>query len=316
VFANRGSLAAGLAVLAALAVAEARTPSVADANGHYCDRSSAPGQSPGTFVRSLRPGQTGCLRPGVHVAGRDGVTFRRPRVTLRSRGRGPATLVGRVWVARGANKVKIRDLVLDGRNPKDQASPNVNANHVVLRDNEITNHHTGICVLLGSDDYGRASGTVIRHNRIHDCGRLPATNHDHGIYVAFATGTVIARNRIYDNADRGIQLYPDADRTRISDNVISGNGQGVIFSGSKSHVSENNLVKRNVIKNSVLRWNVEWHWQGKEVGSGNVVRRNCIFGGARDEGGGGIRAPYVGFVARDNRISQSRCSKRYGPNRG
>ena len=304
-----------LAALLLFVVLDARASSVAEAGVGYCDRSSSPRQSPQAFVQSLRPGQTGCLRPGVHVAGRDGIKFSRPRVTLRSRGRGPATLLGRVWIARGANHVKIRDLVLDGRNPKDQASPTVNANHAVLRDNEITNQHTGICVLLGSDDYGRASGTVVRHNRIHDCGRLPATNHDHGIYVAFATETVIARNRIYDNADRGIQLYPDADRTRISDNVISGNGQGVIFSGSKSHVSEDNVVKRNIIKDSVLRWNVDWHWQGKEVGSGNVVRRNCIFGGARDEGGGGIRAPYVGFVARDNRVSEGRCSKRFAPNR-
>jgi parallel beta-helix repeat protein len=303
------------AALLTLLVIDARAPAVAEARAGYCDRSSSPGQSPGAFVGSLRPGQTGCLRPGVHVADRDGITFRRPGVTLRSRGRGPATLVGRVWIARGANNVRVRDLVLDGRNPKGQASPTVNANHAVLRDNEITNRHTGICLLLGSDDYGRASGTQILHNRIHDCGRLPATNHDHGIYAAFATGTVIRRNRIYDNADRGIQLYPDADRTLISDNVISGNGQGIIFSGTSTHVSENNLVKRNIVKNSILRFNVEWHWKGNRVGGGNVVRRNCIFGGVKDEGGGGIRAPYVGFVARENRVREDRCSKRFTPNR-
>ena len=294
---------------------DAQAPSVAGAGVGYCDRSSSPRQSPEAFVRSLRPGQTGCLRPGVHIAGRDGIKFSRPRVTLRSRGSGPAILVGRVWIARGANKVKIRDLVLDGRNSKGQASPTVNANDAVFRDNEITNRHTGICLLLGSDDWGRASGTRILHNRIHDCGRLPATNYDHGIYVAFATGTVIRRNRIYDNADRGIQLYPDADGTLVTGNVISGNGQGIIFSGASSHVSSNNLVKRNIIRDSILRFNVEYFWQGGRVGSGNVVKHNCIYGGAKDEGGGGIRTPYVGFVARDNRVRESRCGKRFEPSR-
>ena len=304
-----------LAALLLFVVLDARAPSVAEAGVGYCDRSSSPRQSPQAFVESLRPGQTGCLRPGVHIAGRDGIKFSRPRVTLRSRGRGPATLVGRVWIARGANNVKIRDLVLDGRNPRSQPSPTVNANHAVFRGNEITNRHTSICLMLGHDDYGRASGTRILHNRIHDCGRLPATNHDHGIYVAFATGTVIQRNRIYNNADRGIQLYPDADRTLITDNVIRGNGQGILFSGTSNHVSSNNLVNRNIIRDSVLRFNVEYYWEGGRVGSGNVVRRNCIFGGARDERGGGIMAPHVGFVARDNRASGSRCSKRFAPNR-
>lgn len=304
-----------LAAFLLLVILDARAPSVAEAGVGYCDRSSSPRQSPQAFVRSLRPGQTGCLRPGVHIAGRDGIKFSRPRVTLRSRGRGPAILVGRVWIARGANRVKIRDLVLDGRNPRDQASPVVNANRTVFRDNEITNRNTAICLLLGSDDYGRAVGTRILHNRIHDCGRLPATNHDHGIYVAFATRTVIQRNRIYDNADRGIQLYPDADGTLITDNVISGNGQGIIFSGTSKHVSSNNVVKRNIVKNSTLRFNIEYNWKGSHVGGGNVVKRNCIFGGAKDEGGGGIKAPYVGFAARDNRVRESRCAKRFAPNR-
>ena len=302
-----------LAALLLFVVLDARAPSVAEAGVGYCDRSSSPRQSPQAFVESLRPGQTGCLRPGVHIAGRDGIKFSRPRVTLRSRGRGPATLVGRVWIARGANNVKIRDLVLDGRNPKGQASPTVNANRAVFRDNEVTNRHTAICFLLGHDDWGRASRTRILHNRIHDCGRLPATNYDHGIYVAFATRTVIHRNLIYNNADRGIQLYPDADGTLITDNVISGNGQGIIFSGTSKHVSSNNLVKRNIVANSALRYNIEWNWQGNQVGTGNVVRRNCIFGGAKDKGGGGIRAPYVGFVARDNRVRASRCAKRFAP---
>jgi hypothetical protein len=39
----------------------------------------------------------------------------------------------------------------------------VNADDVVLRDNDITNHHTAICVSLGSAvDWGRAHDTLVR----------------------------------------------------------------------------------------------------------------------------------------------------------
>ena len=74
--------------------------------------------------------------------------------------------------------------------------------------------------------YGRARGTVIERNRIHNCGQLPPTNHHHGIYVEASDGARITDNWIYDNADRGVQLFPDAQGTYIARNVIDGNGQG------------------------------------------------------------------------------------------
>lgn len=295
-------------LLAALLAAAVSVPaSPAEAKKSVCDRTAGRGQGPGAFVGSLRRGETGCLRGRTYTAPTDGIKLTRPGVTLRSRPGSRATLVGRVWIAAGANRVTIRGLRLDGRNRKDQASPVVNANRTTFRDNDVTNHHTGICFLIGHERYGHAAGTVIRDNRIHDCGRLPATNHEHGIYVAHATGTRIVGNRIYGNADRGVQLYPNADRTLVSDNVIAGNGQGLIFSGSSDHVSENNLVKGNVIKNSNLRFNVEYNWRSGRVGEGNVLRGNCIFGGARDEGNGGIKTPAVGFVARKNSTREKRC---------
>ena len=71
---------------------------------------------------------------------------------------------------------------------------------------------------------------MIERNRIHNCGQLPPTNHHHGIYVEASDGARITDNWIYDNADRGIQLFPDAQGTYVARNVIDGNGQGVIFS--------------------------------------------------------------------------------------
>jgi nitrous oxidase accessory protein NosD len=148
----------------------------------------------------------------------------------------------------------IRGLKLDGRGGTSPHGPRIYANGVVLRGNRITNHHTGICVPVSSWYSGRPPrGVVIKRNRIHDCGRLPATNHEHGIYLVEARGTVIRDNWIYDNADRGVQLYPDADGSRITGNVIDGNGQGIVFSGTGSSVSSNTVVRGNIVSNSNLR---------------------------------------------------------------
>ncbi len=71
--------------------------------------------------------------------------------------------------------------------------------------------------------------------------------------------------------------------------MIDGNGQGIIFSGEGGVASSDNLVEGNVIANSKLRNNVEsWYPPGNPVGRNNVVRNNCIRGGAYDEGNGGI----------------------------
>jgi parallel beta-helix repeat protein len=117
---------------------------------------------------------------------------------------------------------------------------------------------------------------VIENSAIHDCGKLPAQNGDHGIYVAHAVDTIIRDNWIYDNADRGIQLYPDSQGTQVYGNVIDGNGEGVIFSGNGQTASSDNVVHDNVISNSRVRWNVESYWDGP-IGTGNVVRDNCLW---------------------------------------
>jgi parallel beta-helix repeat protein len=119
-------------------------------------------------------------------------------------------------------------------------------------------------------------GVAIEDNVIHDCGLLPATNHQHGIYVSNARNTVVKSNLIYGNADRGVQLYPDADDSVVTGNIIDGNGQGVIFGGGPSTSSDGNLVADNVITGSNIRWNIQSHWQGP-VGSGNVARGNCVW---------------------------------------
>jgi nitrous oxidase accessory protein NosD len=252
-----------------------------------CNQVATPG--PGAaqrLVDSLAPGETGCLRGGLYEGN---VKVSQPGVTLTRYGAEKAIVKGRFWVAEGADGVTVQGLYLDGTNAEILPSPTINAADVSFRRNDVTNNHTAICFSLGHQDWGRAVRTKIEFNRIHDCGRLPATNHDHGIYINASTGALIRGNWIYDNADRGIQLFPDAQDTTITGNVIDGNGQGIIFSGEGGVASNGNLVVGNVIANSRLRNNVEsWYPQGNPIGHNNVVRDNCVKGGAYDDGDGGI----------------------------
>jgi hypothetical protein len=91
----------------------------------------------------------------------------------------------------------------------------------------------------------------------------------------------------------------------VAGNVIDGNGEGIIFGGLPRVAARDNLVRGNVISNSRIRNNVEWHFEGT-VGTGNVVRRNCIGGGAGDDGDGdgGVMQPVVGFTLVDNLLAQ------------
>ncbi len=304
-------------LLATVFFAAMASAAVASSSGGTvsCDRVASPSGSdinPGSeslpyrtaqhLADSLSAGQTGCLKAGTYsenvkisVGGSAGSP-----VTVRSYPDERASVVGRLWIAKGADFVSVSHLMLDGKNSRSLPSPTVNADNVTFYGNDITNDNTAICLLLGSD-WGGADEAVVAQNRIHDCGRLPATNFDHGIYVALSSGSVIRDNLIYDNADRGVQLYPAAKNTKVHNNVIDGNGQGIIFSGDHGVASTGNVVEHNIISNSRIRYNVEsWYPEGNPIGRGNRIRRNCIYGGKRGRVDGGIESPRVGFTASRN----------------
>jgi len=193
---------AGLAIAASLVVGFPAKAAKAKAGAlarRVCDRTTGPGgRGVEQLVNRLRAGQVGCLRgtfDGDVAIDRGGMPGR--PITLRNIPGTRATIVGSFYVGPAANDVVVRGLRLDGRGG---ASPQVNGDRVVFRDNEITNGHRGICFLLGADfesgSAWRARNVVIDHNRIHDCGRLPATGHDHGIYVEGANGVRITNNLI------------------------------------------------------------------------------------------------------------------------
>jgi parallel beta-helix repeat protein len=184
----------------------------------------------------------------------------------------------------------------------------ISGTRITIVRSEITNRHTGICVSVGGDfeHWGIASGVTLAQNRIHDCGRLPATNHDHGIYVEGARDTLIRGNLIYDNADRGVQFYPNAQASIVVNNVIDGNGEGVQFGSAtaggeyaRSYASSGNVVARNIISNSRVRHNVE-SWWGGPVGTANVVRDNCLWNGVL----GNLDLTAGGFLAAANVVAQ------------
>lgn len=279
-----------------------------------------PGAGLQRFVSHLRPGDTGCLRAGdydVHrlILGRR-ATARAPIVLRSLDPNDPATLHGVVWLGGGAAYWTIQDLRIDGRNRWNLPSPIVNGDHSTWQRVDVSNRGSGngtqpdgggICFNLGqTDHYGPASNTVIEESRIHDCGI--STNHNHGIYIVATKGTTIIRdNWIYRNGDRGVQLYPDANRVLVTHNVIDGNGSGVIFSGDGPLTSRNNTVKGNIISNSHMRWNVEsWYPSGTPVGSGNIVEANCLWASSSSayyNTNGGIAA-HIGFEVGPGNVVQ------------
>jgi parallel beta-helix repeat protein len=257
-----------------------------------------PGESVQAAVDAAVHGDTIFLS-GTHA---EDVAIETSGITVTSAPGGTATLRGRLVVRDGANDVVISNLRLDGVNATRAPSPTVLGDRAVFKNNEVTNQNTEICFILGSLARGFASeGTVIDGNRIHNCGKLPSQNRDHGLYLEFARDTRITNNEIYDNADRGIQLYPDADRTLIDGNLIVGNGEGIIFSGDGSLTSDDNVVRHNVIANSRDRYNVEYYYnRSTSRGTGNVVTRNCILGGHQ----GNILGAGIAFLAYDNRVGE------------
>jgi hypothetical protein len=274
---------------------------------------SSPYGSVNALLVNLAPGETGCLEAGTYredVSITSGGESGEP-VTLASVPGERARLLGTVWVAQGADHVTIRDLDLNGASRPGIPSPQVNAAHTTFYDVDVTNDHTGICFVLGGSatSYGVASYTTIAHSRIHDCGVLPPSHFDHGIYIAHSRDATIVDNAIYDNADWGLHLFPDAQRTTVMFNVLDGNGDGVILAGTGDEASSGNRIAHNVVSNTRdgsersrpgnnHGFLVTSFW-GDRIGSDNLVASNCFWKGAA----GLVNTSDGGFLAAHNVIA-------------
>jgi parallel beta-helix repeat protein len=275
---------------AAVTCAKVASPSGSDS---AAGTAAAPYRTAQKLADATGPGQTGCLRAGNYA---EDVWVSNDGLTITSYPGERATLTGRLVVGKGADDVTFTAINIDGANAARLPSPTVNGDRATFRADDVTNGHTDICFVIGSS-WGRAHGTVLQGNRIHDCGKIPSSNQDHGIYVSEADDTQILDNVIYDNVDRGIQLYPDAQRTVVRGNIIDGNGEGIIFSGADGAAASDTIVEGNIVSNSRIRTNVEsWYPAGNPIGARNVVRNNCLWQGA-----GGLQNMVAGgFTMTDN----------------
>jgi hypothetical protein len=305
-----GVLAALAACVLAAAPAQAQTAAPCTRYAATTGDDGAPGtlaaplRTAQALADSIAGGGVGCLAPGTYgggiVFGAGGTP--QSRLVIQSAPGGRATIAGQIEVRQEAPFVTIQGLRLDGTNSDGGPSPLVNAAGAVFYGNNISNG-SDTCFGLGDKSWGRAIGTVIEANQIHHCG-VDGTNMDQGVYVREAVGTQVIGNHIHSNPDRGVQLYPNGDGSLVRGNLIDGNGTGVIFSGDDLDTADGNLVAENIITNSDLRWDVEHFYPNPLLfGVGNVVTRNCVWGGAR----GAFKPGAVGYVETQNHTDPGSC---------
>jgi parallel beta-helix repeat protein len=269
---------------------------------------SAPLRTLAKLNATLTPGQTGCLRAGTW---NETLYVKTSGVTVTSYPGERAKVVGPTSVSGSASGATVAGLDLVGTD----VSPLVYGRGARFVGNDVTNQHAGKSCFLIGDAANRTVGAVIEGNTIHDCGRLPATNLDHGIYVLNSDGARISGNVLYGNADWAIQFYPDADNSLFSGNIVDGNGKGVTFGGGGDSPSRGNVVEHNVISHPTLEDNLQSYWgsggvwRGSELG--NLARENCVWGG-REPSTGGVNLRYGGYTAAGNVIAEPEFVDRAG----
>ena len=211
---------------------------------------SAPGSRSRPFrtaqrlVRALRPEQTGCFRGGTYTFSR--IKLVTPRITLAPYGDDAVTLEGEIKVLPAGAGSTIEGLKLNGASGTRQHRTEDlrrRGDSARQRDHQRPHEHLrlGVAVVLGPPAAGR-DHRAQPHPRLRAAAR-PPTRTMASTSPRPAT-RVIRDNWIYDNADRGIQLYPDADGSTITGNVIDSNGEGIVFAGDGPDVSSDNLVDR------------------------------------------------------------------------
>lgn len=306
--------------------------SVAGAGTLRCDRWASPrgaDSNPGTrarpfrtvtrLARKLRPGQRGCLEPGATFDDRIVLAVsggRHAPVTITSGPGRRAILSQGIELRSSARYVELENLVLRAR----PGTPSATAT-VVLRGYAV--HLEGSDISAGSGvDVPRtcvlldhAGAAVIERNTIHHCGT--GANYASGISASISVNARIADNTVYANPGDGVTLAPDAQRSRVTQNLLVENEAGVYFGGAAKYASRDNRVTRNVVTES-RRYAVHGSYkQGAPHGSGNFVLDNCFWRTARVGGNGFTAArnrevdPHVVPAAGSYLLASSSPCKRY-----
>ena len=209
----------------------------------------------GTYAENVDIARSGSDSAPITVKGFPG---ERPRLT------------GRLKV--GSDHVRVSGFLIEGRtgtNPRDVAVYVSGADDVRITDSEVTRAgQSGVFVGDGS------TRTRIVSNWIHANGRNDFL--DHGIYVENADRTLIANNVISSNVGYGVQLYPNADDSVVTQNTIVQNGRSGVIVGGEDTTSDRNIVVNNIVGFNGEQ-GIRTFWDGP-VGRGNVASTNLVFG--------------------------------------
>jgi parallel beta-helix repeat protein len=248
-------------------------------------------------------GQVGCLAGGqtfdelvtLAVGGAPGA----PKTIRSVPGGAAARVQGQLWIKPAATDIVFEDIDFVGLpGYKKATSLIVHGDRITFRHNDISNSD-GLCLNVGSlDVYGagtgdRADDFLLDGNRVHGCGPTSGVGaHDSGVHGVYLINTLNARlvnNVIYDNINRGIQLWPNAQQTLIEHNVLDGNGSNLNIGSylANGFASRETIVRDNVITNSLLRSlydaTAPQGDQANVYGNfpangdyGNVVSGNCV----------------------------------------
>jgi hypothetical protein len=275
---------------------------------------------PGTRARPWRTlvKAVAALRPGRRVLVRAGTYKERVEVVRGGSKADPVAiaaypgehpvLVGRLRVS--ADHVRVAGLVLDGTGGAafDSSLYIAGAQDVDVRGCEIRNA-VGSGVFVG-DRGNPSSNVVLVRNWIHDNGTDDF--HDHGIYWAQGNGGLIGNNVIEKSAGFGVHLYPDANDVRVMYNTVVASGRsGIIVAGDERDESDRNLIVNNIVAfNGEL--GIRSSFDAKP-GTGNVVRRNLLFGNTAGDLPSGRYAAGLS-IKPDNRIANPQFVDRAGRN--
>jgi len=288
-----------------------------------CDRLAALGGndasngSPATPVRTVArllavtpAGATACLAAGerfFELANLKGAGTQGAPVVLTSSPGSAAVIEGQIRFV--GSHVHVTDVDFGGLGSIADSYPKtyhvgIDGDDVHIENADITSPR-GTCIDVGEiDAYGGAEEPPTRdfelsHSRVHGCGSEnlesgELTRQDsgvHGVNLKNTRGARITDDAIFDNADRGIQLWPDADETTIEHDTLSGNGSNLNLGSyaPNGFFSEGNLVARNIVVNSRLEScatcnvppgdtaQIVGNFPEEEGSFGNSVEANCIF---------------------------------------
>jgi hypothetical protein len=299
------------ATSAAVRGAAARCHRVAAPTGrdHAAGTAAHPFRTVSRLIRSLQPGQTGCLRKGRYGGPRTKIDFWRHGITIRSYPGERATIQGWPYISGAGTTLSHLNFDLNnvghttshcaesgGRSPSayslqiETSDVTIEHDNIFQNDVPLTERAGAIGVGFNTSD----SHIVVRYNRIHDVGWCPVE--DHGVYLDHVSGAGVYDNWIYDiPGGTGVQLWSTTTNAHVYANVIDQAASGFTLGccakegevPTHGNAFEHNVVTNNVgipfanldpvaptgFDPGVTVWT---YWSGTP-GAGNVYRDNLAY---------------------------------------